>query len=232
VADRPREDATVEGLPDPSADPSTSENPSEDAQDQVTRFWRELPILLIAALVIAVLVKTFLIQAFYIPSISMTPTLEKGDRILVCRICVRFGEINRGDVIVFSDPHPGPGPDRGPIAGAIHWLAEGIGIAQPQNEDFVKRVIGLPGDVVELNNGQLYVNGGAVDEPYLNPQKDTSHYGPVTVPDGMLFVLGDNRAHSGDSRFQPPTGVGWVPEDVVIGKVFVIIYPPDRWGGV
>jgi signal peptidase I len=228
VADRPREDATVDGSPERSPGPA----PTDRDQDQVARFWRELPILLIAALIIAVLVKTFLIQAFYIPSISMSPTLEKGDRILVCRICVRFGGVDRGDVIVFSDPHPGPAPDRGAIGGALHWLAEGIGVAQPQNEDYVKRVIGLPGDVVELNNAQLYVNGVAVKEPYLNPQKDTSHYGPVTVPDGMLFVLGDNRAHSGDSRFQPPTGVGLVPEDVVIGKVFVIIYPPGRWGGV
>jgi signal peptidase I len=150
----------------------------------------------------------------------------------VCRICVRLGGVERGDVIVFSDPQPKPGPDRGPIGDALHWLAEGIGVAQPENEDFVKRVIGLPGDVVELHDGQLFVNGEKVDEPYLNPEKDTSPYGPVTVRDGMLFVLGDNRAHSGDSRFEPPTGVGLVPEDAVIGTVFVIIYPPDRWGGV
>jgi signal peptidase I len=227
VADRPREDATIDDSSDRS-EPS----PSDDDQHQIARFWRELPVLLIAALIIAVVIKTFLVQAFYIPSISMTPTLEKGDRILVCRICIRLGGIDRGDVIVFSDPQPAPGPDRGPIGGALHWLAEGIGVAQPQDEDFVKRVIGLPGDVVELHDGQLYVNGQQIDEPYLNRQQDSSPYGPVTVRDGMLFVLGDNRAHSGDSRFPPPTGVGLVPEDAVIGKVFLIIYPPDRWAGV
>ena len=226
MADRPPGDATSEG----SADPD--DQPSDATDEQVSRFWRELPILLIAALVIAILIKTFLVQAFYIPSISMSPTLEKGDRILVCRVCVHIGGIDRGDVIVFSDPQPKPGPDRGPIGGALHWLAEGVGVAQPENEDFVKRVIGLPGDVVELHDGQLYVNGQAIPEPYLNAQKDTTPYGPVTVPDGKLFVLGDNRAHSGDSRFQPPTGVGLVPEDAVIGKVFLIIYPPDRWGVV
>jgi signal peptidase I len=228
VADRPRDDAAIDDEQDPSADPV----PDTDDHRAVTRFWRELPILLIAALVIAVLIKTFLIQAFYIPSISMTPTLERGDRILVCRICVHLTGVHRGDVIVFSDPNPKPGPDRGPIGGALHWLAQGLGVQQPENEDFVKRVIGLPGDVVELNQGQLYVNGQAIAEPYLNPQKDTSHYGPIEVPDGMLFVLGDNRAHSGDSRYPPPTGVGLVPEGDVIGKAFVIIYPPRRWGWI
>ena len=140
MADRPADDA----------DPSLAEHP---ADEHAPRFWRELPILLILALAIAILLKTFLVQAFYIPSISMSPTLEKGDRILVCRICVRVGGIDRGDVIVFSDPHPGPGVDRGPIGAALHWLGEGIGVAQPENEDFIKRVVGLPGDVVELHDG-------------------------------------------------------------------------------
>ena len=111
MADRPPGDATSEG----SADPD--DHTSDAADEQVSRFWRELPILLVAALVIAILIKTFLVQAFYIPSISMSPTLEKGDRILVCRVCVHIGGIDRGDVIVFSDPQPKPGPDRGPIGG-------------------------------------------------------------------------------------------------------------------
>ena len=217
MADRPADDA----------DPSLAEHP---ADEHAPRFWRELPILLILALAIAILLKTFLVQAFYIPSISMSPTLEKGDRILVCRICVRVGGIDRGDVIVFSDPHPDPGVDRGPIGAALHWLGEGIGVAQPENEDFIKRVVGLPGDVVELHDGELFVNGEQVQEPYLNPEIDTSPYPPTTVPDGMLFVLGDNRAHSGDSRFEPPVGVGFVPEGAVIGKAFVIVFPPSRWG--
>jgi signal peptidase I len=93
-------------------------------------------------------------------------------------------------------------------------------------------VIGLPGDVVELHDGKLFVNGEQVTEPYLNAEDDTSPYGPITVPDGMLFVLGDNRAHSGDSRFEPPVGVGLVPQDKVIGKAFVIVFPPSRWGSL
>ena len=208
----------------PPADPATRSDAKPD------RFWRELPILLLASLAIAILIKTFLVQAFYIPSISMEPTLEKGDRILVCRICLHTSDINRGDIIVFSDPHPQPGVDRGPVGSLLHWLGQGLGVAQPEDKDYIKRVIGLPGDVVELNEGQLYVNGEKVDEPYLDPEVDTRPFGPVTVPDGMLFVLGDNRAHSGDSRFPPPTGLGYVPQDTVIGKAFVIVYPPSRWG--
>ena len=216
----------------PAADPGhPTDDPVDDTSDaHVQRFWREVPFLLIAALAIAILVKTFLIQAFFIPSISMAPTLEKGDRILVCRICLHTSGIDRGDVVVFSDPNPKPGPERGPIGGAWHWLGEGIGVAQPQDEDFIKRVIGLPGYVVELHGGKLFVDGQEVEQSYLNREIDTRPYGPVTVPDGMLFVLGDNRTHSGDSRFPPPTGVGLVPEDRVIGKAFVIVFPPARWG--
>jgi signal peptidase I len=226
VADRPRDDATLD-------DPNRSDEADESGTDPGVRaFWRELPLLLLAALVLAILIKTFLIQAFFIPSISMSPTLEKGDRILVCRICVHVRGVHRGDVVVFSDPQPSTQPDRGVVGGALHWLGQGIGVAQPEDEDFVKRVIGLPGDVVEIHEGALFVNEQQVDEPYLNPDRDTSSYGPVTVPDGMLFVLGDNRAHSGDSRFPPPTGVGLVPEANVIGPVFVIVYPPARWGWV
>jgi signal peptidase I len=211
----------------PSGSDASATDPSE--RKKPDRFWRELPILLLVSLAIAILIKTFLIQAFYIPSISMEPTLEKGDRILVCRICVRISDIQRGDIVVFSNPHPGPGVDRGVVGSVMHWLGQGLGVAQPENKDYVKRVIGLPGDVVELNDGQLFVNGEKVDEPYLDSEVDTRPFGPVTVPDGMLFVLGDDRAHSGDSRFPPPTGLGYVPEDAVIGKAFVIVYPSSRW---
>jgi signal peptidase I len=195
------------------------------------KFWRELPVLVVVALVVAIIIKTFLVQAFYIPSESMEPTLRDGDRVLVCRFCYRIGDIHRGDIVVFSDPAPAP-DGRSVVSAVFHWLGEGVGVARPENEDFIKRVIGLPGDVVEIERGTVLVNGEALDEPYLDSEKDTRTFAKITVPDGMLFVLGDNRAHSGDSRFQPPTGVGYVPVDKVIGKAFVIVWPPGRWGWI
>ena len=219
------ETPTVETPDEPPRQP-----PPIDKAARNRRLAIEWTVLIVAALVIAFLIKTFLFQAFYIPSGSMEPTLKIGDRVLVNKLSYDLHDIHRGDIIVFSNPHPEPGVDRGPVGAVLHWLGQGLGVAQPENKDYIKRVIGLPGDVVELNGGQLYVNGVMVDEPYLDPEVDTRPYGPVTVPDGMLFVLGDNRAHSGDSRFPPPTGLGYVPEDTVIGKAFVIVYPPSRWG--
>jgi signal peptidase I len=219
-------------VPDRLAEPPPSDAPSteDDAKDR--GFWRELPVLIVIALLIAIVLKTFLIQAFYIPSPSMEPTLQRGDRVLVCRICTRLGGVSRGDVIVFADPDPSPHGDNGFVRDALRWLAEGIGVAQPEDEDFIKRVIGLPGDVVEMRRGNVFVNGERLDEPYLDPDLDTRSYGPETIPDGMLFVMGDNRLVSGDSRFPPPTGVGLVPEDRVIGTAFVRVWPPGRWGWI
>jgi len=234
VADRQPDAVDPAPIPDPgSDDPVVASRATRHADDgHRGKFWRELPILILIALVIAIVVKTFLVQAFYIPSESMEPTLVRGDRVLVCRFCYRFGDIERGDVVVFADPDPAP-HERGPVSGALRWLAEGIGVAQPEDEDFIKRVAGLPGDVVEIRRGQLYVNGEAIDEPYLAAEEDTRSYGPVTVPDGMLFVLGDNRLVSGDSRLEPEEGgVGFVPVDRVIGRAFVIVWPPGHWGGL
>lgn len=232
MADR-QPDAAEPSAPEPSNDDRVvgSRASRHDGHER-GKFWRELPILIVVALAIAIVVKTFLVQAFYIPSESMEPTLLRGDRVLVCRFCYRLGDIERGDVVVFADPDPQP-HDRGPVASALRWLAEGIGVAQPEDEDFIKRVAGLPGEVLEIRRGQLYVNGEAVDEPYLASEEDTRSYGPVTVPDGMLFVLGDNRLVSGDSRLEPEEGgVGLVPIDRVIGRAFVIVWPPGRWGGL
>jgi signal peptidase I len=203
-----------------------------DDGDGVLAAVRELVPLLATALLLAILIKSFLVQAFFIPSVSMEPTLEPGDRILVCRICTTVSGVSPGDVVVFSDPHPDPHQDRGIVGGLVHWLGEGIGVARPQDDDFIKRVIAMSGDTWEIRDGRLFVNGERVREPYLSPELDTRSFGPMTVPDGMLFVLGDNRLHSGDSRFPPPGGLGYVPEDKVIGKALVIAWPIDRIGGI
>lgn len=193
---------------------------------------RELPPLIVTAIVLAIAIKLFLVQAFSIPSTSMLPTLHEGDRILVCRVCLRLDDVDRGDVIVFEGPDA-PSPDRGVLGGVLHWLGETLGVANPPHEDFVKRVAGLPGDTVEIDRtGQLFVNGAAVEEPYLNLPVPAEGYPPTTVPDGMLFVLGDNRGNSGDSRCEPPSCTGLVPRDRVIGVTFAKVWPPSRIGVV
>ena len=176
-------------------------------------FLQELPVLLLVAFLLALLIKTFLVQAFYIPSESMDPTLKIGDRVLVNKLVYHFHPPRRGDIIVFSDPHP-----------------VGLGLSTSPEKDFIKRVIGLPGDRVEVRVGAngvgvVYVNDVPLREPYLNALKETRPYGPVTVPAGDLFVMGDNRMNSNDSRY----GLGFIPADKVVGRAFIIIWPPSRF---
>ncbi len=200
-------------------------SPPEIPRRSVLSFLRELPVLIVLAFALAILLKTFVVQAFYIPSESMQPTLEPGDRVLVLKL---FDEPSRGDVVVFSDPKGGRGPGRGVVGGLVHWLSEALGFARPEDEDFIKRVVGLPGEVVEIRNGRLFVDGRRIPEPYLIGPPDTRDFPLTEVPADSLFVLGDNRLNSNDSRF----GLGFVPVDKVIGRAFVIIWPPSRVGWV
>ena len=211
--------------------------PGPEGDDDAKGFLRELPGLVLLALLLAIAIKSLLIQAFYIPSESMVPTLHVGDRVLVNRLAYRLGDIERYDVIVFSDPHPSAGEDRGVIGGFLHWLAEGTGVAKPAEEDFIKRVIALPGETWEIRDGTIYVEGRALEEAYLVGPADVRNFGPETVPADSLFVLGDNRLHSCDSRFAPDDagdcrGLGYVPEDNVIGQAFVIVWPPANMGAL
>ena len=194
------------------------------------RFIGSTPFLILVALGVALIVKTFLVQAFYIPSASMEPTLMIGDRVFVNKLVYDIGDIHRGDVIVFQNPHPGAVPDRGAISGFLHWLGEGVGLAQPPEEDFIKRVVGLPGETLEIRNNVVYIDGEAIDEPYLTSEAKAANgdYPPTQVPENSLFVMGDNRGDSADSRF----GLGFVPVDKVIGRAFVIIWPPSSVGGI
>jgi len=218
----------VTGRPSGSEEPAggfTLSEPRPAEQEERGSFLRELPILLIVALAVAIVLKTFVVQAFFIPSGSMEPTLEPGDRVLVQKVV--YGP-DRGDVVVFSDPLGRPGPDRGIVGGFVHWLSSTLGIERPEHEDFIKRVIGLPGETVELRDGRLFVEGVRIPQPYLKGAVDTREYGPVRVPEGALFVLGDNRLNSNDSRF----GLGFVPVDKVVGRAFAIVWPPSRVGWI
>jgi signal peptidase I len=185
-------------------------------------FFRELPGLILVAFVLALLIKTFLVQAFFIPSASMVPTLQIGDRVLVNKLVFDFGEPQRDDIIVFEDPN-GVEVDHGFFGGIWHWLTEGLGFATSEEQDFIKRVIGLPGDELEIREGIVYINGERLEEPPL-VRMGSDTFGPVTVEKDHVFVMGDNRPNSSDSR----SLLGQIPYDKIVGKAFVLLWPPSR----
>ena len=202
-------------------------------------FMRELPGIVITALVISVLIKTFLVQAFYIPSGSMENTLLVNDRVLVNKLADKPDEIHRGDVVVFHDPGgwlngPGEAVDRNGVLGAMRDALVFIGLAPAVGEeDLIKRVIGVGGDKVACcdDQGRVTVNGIPLEEPYVYPGDEPSleDFGPFTVPDGSLWVMGDHRSVSEDSRaHRQQPGMGFVPVDDVIGRAFTIVWPLDR----
>jgi signal peptidase I len=207
--------------PEPTAEPDAE---SKKHRNPILQFMGELPGLILLAFILALLIKTFFVQAFFIPSGSMEPTLMPGDRVLVLKVPYYFHDPRRGDIIVFEDPDPKAQPDRGVVGGFFHWMFQGLGVQKPEHEDFIKRVIGLPGETVWAKGGSVYVDGTKLDEPYLTQK--TEDFPHTKVPDGELFVMGDNRGNSLDSRF----GLGFIPLDKVIGKAEVIIWPPGRAG--
>lgn len=201
-------------------------------------FWRELPILVVLALGLALLIKTFLIQAFYIPSESMENTLVPGDRVLVNKLSYRFGDIQRGDVIVFNganswEPEVNFEEPSNVFGRALRGIGELFGFAPIGEKDFIKRVIGLPGDTVACCDaeGRLTVNGKPVEErDYLFPgDAPSSTKFEQVVPDGRLWMMGDHRSASADSRMHlGDPGGGTIPIDHVIGRAFVVVWPLDR----
>ncbi len=207
----------------------------------VMLFIRDILIILVAALLISFLIKTFLIRSFYIPSPSMEDTLHVDDRIIVNQLVPDVVPINHGDVVVFTDPGgwltPKIEPDQGPFLNAVDGFLGVIGLSAPDSNDhLIKRVIGLPGDTIQCCNdfGQLLVNGVPLEEPYIKlapgMSKATKDDFSVTVPEGFLWVMGDNRYNSADSSFHrnDPSG-GFVPIKNVVGRAILISWPANHW---
>lgn len=203
----------------------------------------ELPLLIIVAFLIAVVIKTFIMQAFYIPSGSMKPTLQIGDRVLVEKITNWFGGPGYGDVVVFArDVFPGrKGPDVPWYKDAQNYVRELLGLPTGQEEDYIKRVVALGGDTIRYEGSprELIVNDEVVEEDYLPkpdsasssitasncPGKMKESTDGCVVPAGTVFVMGDNRDNSADSR-----SIGPVDEEKIVGRAFVIIWPPSDFG--
>lgn len=234
-------DTPAEPGAEPGTDATADSGTDRKAGKKQLPFWIEFPLLIGVALLVAILIKTFLFQAFYIPSSSMEDTLEINDRVLVNKLAYQVGDMARGDVIVFDDPRGGfEQPEESVVDSAVRNVLESIGVAAPRSE-FIKRIVGLPGDTVTILDGGVLVNGEALaEDSYLKPGSTTEPASreiegcdnePSTtlcvIPDGHLFVMGDNRNSSQDSRVFGP-----IPVDDVVGKAFVIIWPPGRWGGL
>ena len=226
-------------------DPVAVELDEDDEGPHKRSFHKELWFLLVVALALALLMKTFLIQAFFIPSGSMEKTLHgcggcQGDRVLVNKLVYDFRDIHRGEVVVFNGrgtnftpEFDAPPPPANPLKRVAAKLQGWLGFGQPGEKDFIKRVIGIPGDTVACcTDGRVTVNGQALTEPYVFVDgEDTSIDGhgpqdtfdPVLVPDNHLFVMGDHRNQSSDSRYN-----GTIPQTAVVGRAFSVFWPAGR----
>ncbi|MEV7832600.1 signal peptidase I [Streptomyces subrutilus] len=199
--------------------------------------WRRAGALGVICTVFLLLLSNFVVQPFLIPSRSMEPTLKVGDRVLVNKLAYRFGDLpRRGDVVVFD----GTGSfvqerlEGNPVGEVLHGAASALGLAEPSDTDFVKRVVGVGGDDVVCCDagGRIAVNGVPLDEPYLFPGDAPSRVPfRIVVPLGTLWVMGDHRSQSRDSRDHlGEPGGGMVPVDKVIGRADRIGWPVSRWG--
>ncbi|WP_335938699.1 signal peptidase I [Streptomyces sp. PTD5-9] len=235
--DRPDKPENVESAGAAGHAGSDGDTPRGPAQQKPRSFWKELPLLIGIALVLALLIKTFLVQAFSIPSDSMQNTLQRGDRVLVDKLTPWFGaEPKRGEVVVFHDPGGWLEGTPAPEPNVAQKFLSFIGLMPSAEEkDLIKRVIAVGGDTVECKkDGPVVVNGKALDDksfifPGNTPCNDEP-FGPITVPKGRIWVMGDHRQNSLDSRYhQELPGGGTVSNDEVVGRAIVVAWPINRW---
>jgi signal peptidase I len=235
---------------------TTEEQPGTDEPVTTPTTWRdrrralighltELPVLIFAAFLIAVVIKTFLVQAFFIPSESMLPTLHPGDRVLVEKLGYHFHPPRRGDVVVFEKTVFGEAPDVPWYQDAKNFVRELLGLPTGSEEDYIKRIVAVGGDVIRYsgNPRQLEVNGSVVPQPFIRGGRDRfsstltaddcerigmhASQGGCLVPAGRVFVMGDNRGDSEDSRILGP-----IVQDRIVGRAFVLLWPPGNFGGL
>ncbi|MFG1999367.1 signal peptidase I [Spirillospora sp. NPDC048911] len=241
---------TEDGPAATSADDGSSTGGQESTEDESPKkakkqgsFWKELPVLIGVALVLALVIKAFAVQAFYIPSASMENTLQIGDRVLVNKIVYHTRDIKRGDIVVFNgldswDPEVDYAEPSNPVSKVFRAIGTTFGVA-PNEKDYIKRVIGIPGDRVKCCDaqGRITVNGVPLDEKsylFTDPQSDeqnkpSNETFDHTVKPGQLWVMGDHREVSSDSRaHRGDPGGGTIPVSRVIGRAFVIVWPLDR----
>lgn len=181
----------------------SQEQEMEKPEKSMARFVLELVEVVVIAFALSWLIRTFVIEARIIPTGSMLPTIQLQDRVIVDKIFFKnFGELHTGDIIVFHPP------------ASAH-----------SSDDFIKRLIATPGDTVQIKNHKTYVNEQELDEPYLNKDKPQEDFGPIVVPEGSLFVMGDNRNNSADSREW-----GFLPEQNVTGRTLFRYWPLNHFG--
>lgn len=183
---------------------------SQEKRDKKGGWFSDIVLPMIVAFAIVFVVRAFIVGMYYIPSESMLPTLQVNDHVMVTKFTYQMEAPERGDIFVFKYP-----PN------------DSSGVPDGEKVDYVKRVIGLPGEVIEIKNGTVYIDGQPLEEPYLAEGTQMQDFGPETVPEDAYFAMGDNRNNSNDSRYWGP-----VEEAYIEGKVQWIYWPLDRWGRV
>lgn len=218
-------------------DPDQLDGSGDDPSEPNTI--REIVVTIGAALLLAWFVQFALVKPFRIPSGSMENTLRCEDRVLVDRVSYRLGKPHRLDVVVFHPPagideHGNPDPSIVAGEGAPPGRSKsGDTVYTRADVNYIKRIIGMPGDKLEVKDNHAYIDGKRLDEPYLHPLPkgggitSESQFGPVTVPKGTYFMMGDHRDHSQDGRF-----FGFVPREFIVGRAFLVYWPPSRFGGL